>query len=172
MKTIIKSKSDRMLYEPLRVSAWRFDMTEAEVKEHLGRELAYVYDPKKNLMVVAGCLPTKEEKMAKELDGGWRNPLVSLMKFAYRQPKDAFEFCVWLFFGWLLIPLGIIMLILDCFFTLLGEMYDLHLVQRGKKKVVYFGGGTGDGFFDEVSTRRREEFQFLTGTGKYANDGY
>lgn len=34
--------------------------------------------------------------------------------------------------------------------------------------VIVDGGGSGDGFFDEVSSRRRDDYQFITGTGKYA----
>ena len=37
--------------------------------------------------------------------------------------------------------------------------------------VVIVDGGGGDGFFDEVSTRRRDDYQFITGTGKYAKEG-
>ena len=36
--------------------------------------------------------------------------------------------------------------------------------------VVVDGGGGGDGVFDEVSTRRRDDYQFITGTGKYAKE--
>ena len=32
------------------------------------------------------------------------------------------------------------------------------------------GGGSGDGLFDEVSTRRREDLQYLLGIGKYSRE--
>ncbi len=32
------------------------------------------------------------------------------------------------------------------------------------------GGGSGDGLFDEVSTRRREDLQYLLGIGKYSKE--
>lgn len=38
--------------------------------------------------------------------------------------------------------------------------------------VVVDGGGSGEGLFDEVSCRRREDIQFLTGTGKYAKENW
>ena len=42
------------------------------------------------------------------------------------------------------------------------------------RPVVYVDDGCygGDGFFDEVSTRRREDLQFLLGTGKYAKENW
>ena len=50
--------------------------------------------------------------------------------------------------------------IIGCLEILVGELTG--------NVVIVDGGGSGDGFFDEVSDRRREDYQFITGTGKYA----
>ena len=52
--------------------------------------------------------------------------------------------------------------IVGCLEILVGELTG--------NVVIVDGGGSGDGFFDEVSCRRRGDYQFITGTGKYAKE--
>ena len=52
--------------------------------------------------------------------------------------------------------------IIGCLEILVGELTG--------NVVIVDGGGSGDGFFDEVSCRRRDDYQFITGTGKYAKE--
>lgn len=52
--------------------------------------------------------------------------------------------------------------IIGCLEILVGELTD--------NVVIVDGGGSGDGLFDEVSTRRREDLQYLLGIGKYSKE--
>jgi hypothetical protein len=49
-------------------------------------------------------------------------------------------------------------------------IFQLIVAESTGNVVVIDGGdgGGGDGFFDEVSCRRRDDYQFITGTGKFA----
>ena len=85
--------------------------------------------------------------------------------------KDFFLFFIngpkteggWVIWG-LLLPITFPLL---CFFQLtLGFVSAIASAYNGQ--VVVVDGGSGGGFFDEVSDRRREDIEFLMGTGKYA----
>ena len=52
--------------------------------------------------------------------------------------------------------------IIGCLEILVGELTG--------NVVIVDGGGSGDGLFDEVSTRRREDIQYLLGIGKYSKE--
>ena len=52
--------------------------------------------------------------------------------------------------------------IIGCLEILVGELTG--------NVVIVDGGGSGDGFFGEVSTRRREDIQYLLGIGKYSKE--
>ena len=70
----------------------------------------------------------------------------------------------WIVFG-LLLPITFPVVMIGVLITALLQI----MVCESTGSVVIVGdGGSGDGFFDEVSCRRRDDYQFITGTGKYA----
>ena len=91
--------------------------------------------------------------------------------------KDVIRFFVcgprsnegWLLWG-LMVPVTlpiwmVCQFVIGCIEVFLGEL-------TGSVMVVDGGCGGGEGFFDEVSCRRRDDYQFITGTGKYAKENW
>lgn len=75
----------------------------------------------------------------------------------------------WLLWG-LMVPVTlpiwmVCQFVIGCIEVFLGEL-------TGSVMVVDGGSGGGEGFFDEVSCRRRDDYQFITGTGKYAKENW
>ncbi len=96
-----------------------------------------------------------------------RRPLVrwlmKIIKFIFWGPSTENEWIVFALFFPITVP---VIGVLAC----ITSIFQLIIAESTGNVVVLDGGGCGggDGFFDEVSCRRRDDYQFMTGTGKFA----
>ena len=84
-----------------------------------------------------------------------------IFRFFMCGPRGPLEVLLWVSLWMVTVPVWFVsQFIMGILEVIVGEVNGTN---------VYIDGG-GDGFFDEVSTRRRDDYQFITGTGKYAKE--
>jgi hypothetical protein len=155
--------------ESLERAALRYGMTITALREAIGDELVYVYDKgqRKMVLVRRGSWRDTLKPVSKTVKAGGGISLVG----------DFFRFCMLDFTSvplgvlWgLLLPITIPGMIIG---AILYSIRDALAAGGEGARVIDISGmepvyGGGEGLFDEVSTRRREDLQFLLGIGKYA----
>ena len=164
-------------WETMKSAARRYGVSDEVVSEHLKKELFWADDPRTGIRMVCGVLEKREER-----NGGasfWMVLGNLLVCPTNRVGPNLMWGLVW---GTVVVLLAsYVSFAGGCLFGLgLGIVKFIYAVKwdmehpQEVRPVVYVDDGCygGDGFFDEVSTRRREDLQFLLGTGKYAKENW
>ena len=159
-------------WETMKSAARRYGVSESLVKDGIGKELFWADDPETGIRVVGGVLSKQ---------GDWSNvPFWTVVEYVIGCPTNrVLPNLVW--FGVWGTVVMTVMSKVDifagiCLSVILGIVKLVYAVKWEKehpqevKSVVWVDDGYcgGDGFFDEVSTRRRSDIQFLMGTGPFA----
>lgn len=145
-------------------AAQRMRLLISYVEDRIGTEFVYSYSPAhgKLILVRRG---SPEDRGDCGVPPGAYLYLSRFLRFCVYGPDTALEGVVWA----LLCPITLPIMIIGMF--VVGIRHAFAPV-TGNTYVVDGGGYTGEGLFDEVSTRRREDLQFLLGTGKYAKENW
>jgi len=173
-------------YEDVNVAAKRYGVPVAVISERLKKkQLFWAKDPNTGVMMVCGALPDwiKKYENEKPAETGGVSVLKALWYLIVCPAKGVVPNILWAVF-WIVLCsvlgscvngiLGMSLLIGVSsvkFVLSLKAAIEWELEHpQDPNKVVYIDGGDygGDGFFDEVSDRRRADLQFLLGTGPYA----
>lgn len=160
-------------WETMKSAARRYGVSESVVKDGLGKKLLFwADDPDTGIRVVGGVLNRQ---------GDWsRVSFWTVMEYLVCCPTNrAVPNLLWLgLWGTAVLllinkvdmmaglGLGVVMGIVKFVYAIKWEKEHPQEV----KSVAWVDDGYcgGDGFFDEVSTRRRSDIQFLMGTGPFA----
>ena len=177
-----------VVYEIVNSAARRYGVSAQVIQEHFGKELFRATDPRTGINMICGALP---DEVVREYREGEKVRITpgAVMEFLFACPTNRFLPNLL----WLGIWSGISSLIGSMTELMVGVAVAVFVgvvklcfvlkyeMEHPKKKVVGAGagmsfadmdalyyGGSGGGFFDEVSTRRRSDLQFLLGTGPFA----
>ena len=177
-------------YEPAYVAARRFNMTEEELRGNVkSGMLWWALNKRSRRYEVVGHLPGRSAVAFENSRSGERMGVVSFFTGESRGilANLAWGAIWWVLLFALVLPFSYLNLksAAFCATTLLGLVvwwskihpapdvtYDGDVVRVPVKmtRAEYCASVSGDGSFDEVSTRRQEELQWMLGTGKYAKD--
>ena len=154
--------SKLLTHESPWAAGYRLGLSEGKVKSLMEKgELVYAYSPKhkKKILVGDGYVERKKGKRGYAWDGGL---IGGTIKYLLYGPKSPLGIVVWM----LLLPVTLpIYVIFQCSMAFLYNLWEW----SKNPPTTYYGGG---GLFDEVSTARREDLQFLLGTGPYAKENW
>lgn len=181
-------KNRGIVYETLDSAARRYGVPAKVILEHMGRELFRATDPRTGIKMVCGALPEEVLKWYKDGEKV-RITFGTVMEYLFACPSDRFLtnmawLVAWVGIGWLVgsqsdagwgVMVTLMAVVVRLIFAVKHEMehpqeYNEDAgagLSLAEVDAMYYGGG-GDGFFDEVSTRRRSDLQFLLGTGPFA----
>lgn len=140
----------------------RLGVTMDRLDRGMGTEFVYDYDPSKAMRMIV----RKSEAKGREEPPETYLWVKGFVHFCVYGPENAAEGVLYA----LLFPITLTVHVIG---LIVLSVRDLFVA--GKNNTYYVDSGVGydgDGFFDEVSTRRREDFQFMTGTGKYAPENW
>ena len=142
-------------------AASRMRLLISYVEDRIGTEFVYTYSYSTGKLMLV-------RRGSREDKGGTNIPppaylyLRRFLRFCVYGPDTALEGVVWALLCPVTLPIMVVGMfvvgIRHAFAPVAGPVY------------VVDGGGSGDGFFDEVSTRRREDLQYLLGIGKYSKE--
>lgn len=155
-------------YETPREAASRLGIDAVDIICGEGKEFAYVYDKEDHMYVVVGSrypyVGKKESRTVAEAKRKKPKRLqqsCDLLKWLVYGPEGFLDGLVWFGLFPITIPIS--------FFALLFMgIKDLFTARDGNTRYVYCGGYDDDGFFDEVSSGRRADIDFLFRRGPYA----
>ena len=153
---VIPKWNDR--HEEYEDAAERYGLTVKEVSQCFwNRSLVWDYNPVSGRWELVGDPPPRP----------WRkNPSFKLWKAVWRYIMNPDTFWEMLTWG-LMMPVTLPLWVMGCIGM---SIKDAIVSAKGEYIPVHVGGDYGGGgLFDEVSTRRREELQYLFGIGKYAD---
>ena len=149
--------------ESFESAARRMGMFSCDVMDRMGSEFVYAWNYSRGKMMIV--------KMGSAEDTGE----AGLPPPAYLYLRRFLRFCV---YGPDTVPEGVLwaslcpvtlpIMVVGVFVVGIRELFS----PVAGPVVVIDDDRSGDGFFDEVSTRRREDYQFITGTGKYARENW
>ena len=136
----------------------------SNVEKRIGTEYVYVYSYAhgKMILVKRGSAADK---------GNCGIPPASYLyvrrffQFCLNGPETFAEGVLWGLLSFVTIPIMF-------FGTLFLGIKEMFTPSAGNTYVVDGGGYEGNGLFDEVSTRRREDLQYLFGIGKYSKENW
>lgn len=163
-------------WETMKSAARRYGVSEQVVSEHLKKELFWADDSRTGIRVVCGVLSAEKDEtgvsfwtVLEYLVGCPTNRIGPNLLWGAIWGTIAFTIMIYVStIGGFVI--GMVLGIVKFIYAIKWEKEHPQEV----RPVVYVDDGCygGDGFFDEVSTRRREDLQFLLGTGKYAKENW
>ena len=167
---------DGRYWETMKSAARRYGVSEKDVREHLDRELFWADDSRTGIRVVCGVLSVERDETKVSF---WTVLEYLIGCPTNRVAPNLLWFALW---G------TVVILTINCvdavagliLAIVMGIVKFVYAIKWEKehpqeiKPVVYVDDGCcgGDGFFDEVSTRRREDLQFLLGIGKYSKKNW
>jgi len=167
--------------ETLASAAKRYGVTKEVIKRNLDRQVLFrAADPRTKVLMVCGALPEGAEGMARQAEKSEGTGFWTVIYYIIACPTNAvmpnlmwtaFWMTVILLFAFNVDPLGgfVIALAVATGKFIYAVKWDLdHPRKIVPIEYVPYECGGGDGFFDEVSTRRRSDIQFLMGTGPFA----
>ena len=149
--------------ESLEAAARRLGEFACDIEDGLGSKYVYAWSYAHGKMIIV--------RRGSAVDTGE----AGMPPAAYLYIRRFLRFCVYgpdtvpegLLWG-VMSPVTLPIMVVGLFVLGLKELFS---PVRGPVYVVD-GGGSGEGLFDEVSTRRREDLQFLLGTGKYSKENW
>ena len=160
-------------WETIKNAAARYGVKAEVVSEQIGKDLFWADDPRTGIRMVCGALGKRREEHRFSF---WDVVKYLLCCPTNRILPNLLWLAVWgtvvVFTANVVDGKGGLLLA-----VVLGIVKFVYAVKWEKehpqevKPVVYVDDGCcgcGDGFFDEVSTRRRSDIQFLMGTGPFA----
>lgn len=149
--------------ESLERAARRMGMLIPDIEDRLGTEFVYAWSYSHGKMIIV-----KRGSAEDTGEAGLPPPaylyLRRFLRFCVYGPDTVPEGLLW----GVMCPVTLPIMVIGLFVVGIRELFS---PVAGPVYVVD-GGGSGDGFFDEVSTRRRDDYQFITGTGKYAKENW
>ena len=168
-------------WEDLEAAAERYRVPVSVIKERLGKQLFWGSNPCDGVKMVCGVLPEWVTRYENTPVGKTGSASVwEILYYLVACPTNKMMPNVMWGVFWFTIGLVLI----NCVNSVLGGalLFVVGAVKfvfcvrwaiehpEDPNKVVYVDGGCygGDGFFDEVSDRRRSDIQFLLGTGPFA----
>lgn len=165
--------------ETVESAARRYGVTKEVIKRHLDRQdLFRATDPKTKVLMICGALPesAKEREVESEKEVTfWTVIYYILVCPTTGTLPNLMWGAFWMGFIMLIVcgGVGLYGLVLAAAVGIAKIVYCVKWDIDHPRKIVpveyvpYECGG-GDGFFDEVSDRRRSDLQFLLGTGPFA----
>lgn len=163
-----RGRIPRDRYETAQEAASRLGIDAVDIITGEGREFAYVYDREDQKFVLVGSrypYVGKRERIGlsstKPQKPKRRQQSYDFMKWLVYGPQGFFDGLLWY---------GLFPITVPCSFCILLCMglKDIFTAHSGQTRYVYGGYDDGDGFFDEVSTGRRADLDFLLRQGPYA----
>ena len=165
--------------ETIASAARRYGVTKAVIRKNLDKQVLFrATDPRTKVLMICGALPESvapRKEPLEERTGFWKAIwYITVCPTTGTMPNlmwAAFWMTLSLLVAFNVDPLAGFLIVLP---ASVGKLiYDVKWDLAHPRKIVpieyvpYEVGG-GDGFFDEVSTRRRSDLQFLLGTGPFA----
>lgn len=154
-------------YESTCAAGVRLGLDEEKVRELMDKGiLVYAYSPKHKMRVLVGDGFKEVEKGKKRhcWESGIFGKIKGVLRIFFCGPETHVEVVVWSLLMPVSVPLLFVSKLVTCWFKAFA-----HLNDKGN----YFPCDyEGVGLFDEVSTARREDIQFLLGTGPYAKENW
>ena len=145
-------------------AASRFGLSEAKVEDLMRKGiLVYAYSPKHKKKILVGD-GYRGRKGGSRPFSGVGGVLKSVFLFFISGPKTKAEIVVWMLLLPVTFPILFISQMAIAWVAAFAKVYD--------DKSFFCDDGGGEGLFDEVSTGRREDIQFLLETGPYARENW
>ena len=146
-------------------AGYRLGLSEEKVKDLMDKGiLVYAYSPKQKKKILVGD-GYRERKDGERSFTGVGDVFKGVFRFFISGPKSPVEIVLWM----LMLPITLPILLI----CQLAMAWMAAIVTLCKDCATLRGGHSdygGGGLFDEVSTARREDIQFLLGTGPYAKE--
>lgn len=168
--------------ETIASAARRYGVSKEVVKKYLDKQVLFrATDPRTKVLMICGALPEGAEGMARQTEKSEGTGFWTVIYYIIACPTNAvMPNLLWIAF-WITVGMTVMAkvdimagIVIGLAVAIPKFIYAVKWDLDHPRKIVpieyvpYEVGG-GDGFFDEVSTRRRSDLQFLLGTGPFAD---
>ncbi len=166
--------------ETIASAARRYGVSKEVVKKYLDKQVLFrATDPRTKVLMICGALP--ESASARKEPVHEKTGFLTVIYYIIACPTNAvMPNLLWIAF-WITVGMTVMAkvdimagIVIGLAVAIPKFIYAVKWDLDHPRKIVpieyvpYEVGG-GDGFFDEVSTRRRSDLQFLLGTGPFAD---